>query len=111
MNASIFLQFEQSYGGRRAAGLLAKHQTDMRWMFSEMFSVARAAMSRLTPGRRYTAADICGPDLWSVWCFKGQKYAAGMCMKFLVKVGALQLELHKTKSGRGTTTYYVPMKG
>jgi hypothetical protein len=60
----------------------------------------------LTPGRRYTTEDFCGPDLWASWS-PGERISAGICLSYLVSNRAVPLVLHVTPSGTGTKRYYL----
>lgn len=108
IHTSLLNKFETSPAGRRAGTLLANHKTSLPGMLSNILNVIQDGVPGMIPEKRYTAAQLCGQTIWNAWPFKGQKCAAGMCLLFLVKAGALTLELHITKSGKGSKRYYVP---
>jgi hypothetical protein len=109
-NTTHFKDFEASHSGRMAFGRLRTHRTDLVKMFITILQTVSANIDGLIPGQKYKASELCGGDAWSEWHFQGQRVAAGMCLSFLVRAGALQLVLHKTKSGSGSKRYFVPIK-
>jgi len=110
MTNSLYESFRESYGGHRATGLLLRHRESLRDMFEVVFHYVAATIPSLVPEKRYTAEQLCGPDLWAMWPHFGQRCSAGMCLAYCVEVGALALERHETKSGSGTNHYFVPLK-
>lgn len=75
-----------------------------------MRTVRQAVMEvipHLTPRKRYTAEELCGPDLWDSWV-PGEQISAGICLAYLVRNGTVPLVMHITRSGKGTKKYFLP---
>jgi hypothetical protein len=110
MTISLYERYRESAGGHRATGLLERHRESLPDMFEVVFHYVEATIPSLVPEKRYTAEQLCGPELWAMWPHFGQRCSAGLCLAFCVEVGALPLEKHETKSGSGTNRYFVPLK-
>lgn len=107
LNFEIFIA---SAGGKRAAGLLRTHRTSLRAMFETVYFEVADNLPGLIDGGLYTTEQLVGPDVWASWPYVGQSRAAGMCLAFLVDIGAIPLEVHKTMSGKGPMHYKLPQK-
>lgn len=110
MTTLIFESFSKTPAGRRSAGLLKKHRViPLKQLCDAVHAEVVWALPHLIKGGKYTAEELCGPDIWSAW-FKGGHRIAGMYLAYLVRVGAIPLVLHLTPSGNGTKRYQLPVK-
>ena len=76
-------------------------------MWDTVHSEVAWALPHLMEGGKYTTEQLCGPDMWAPW-FTVEHRIAGMCVAYLVKVGAIPLVLHLTRSGKGKKRYCLP---
>lgn len=108
MKASIFEAFSKTSAGRRSATLLKKYSVNpLKQLWDAVHSEAVWALPHLMEGSKYTTEQLCGPDIWSPWCTV-ERRVAGMCLAYLVKVGAIPLVLHLTPSGTSNKSYRLP---
>ena len=108
MKTSIFDQFSKTSSGRRAATLMATHTKTTAQLFNAVQTDLAAALPRLIAGKKYTAKQLCSPATWSPVRI-AENRVAGMILAYLVKVGAVPLTLHRTRSGKGTKRYRLPL--
>ena len=107
MKTNIFEAFSKTSSGRRASTLLATHAHTPAQLFNAIRTDVVAAIPRLIEGKKYSTEKLCSQDTWSP-LYKAERRVAGMCLAFLVKVGAIPLTLHRTRSGKGTKSYQLP---
>jgi hypothetical protein len=105
-----YATFVASPAGARAAGLLRTHRTPLLAMFEVVRLEVTDNLPGLIEGGLYSTEQLVGPEVWAAWPFYGQRRAGGMCLAFLVDIGAIPLELHKTLSGKGPKRYKLPRK-
>ena len=104
MKTTIFEPFSKTSSGRRAATLLTNHAHTPAQLFNAVRREVTAALPRLIEDKNYTTEELCSPDTWSPLSI-AEKRVAGMCMAYLVKVGAIRLSVHRTRSGKGKKRY------
>lgn len=110
MKTNIFEPFSKTSSGRFAATLSRKFNTIPPKQVSDaVHSEVAWALPHLMEGGKYTAEQLCGPDIWLPW-FTVEHRIAGMYLAYLVKVGAIPLVLHLTPSGSGMKRYQLPVK-
>lgn len=108
MNPIIFQTFSKTSAGRCAATLSKNYNTIApKQVWDAVHSEAVMALLHLKEGGKYTTEQICGPGIWSPW-FTVERRVAGMCLAYLIKVGAIPLVLHLTPSGKGKKRYCLP---
>lgn len=109
MQARLLEEFAKTPAGRRAASLLATHTNTTAQLLYAVFFETAFALPYLMEGEKYTTEQFCGPDKWSP-LHKAERRVAGMCLAYLVNVGAIPLTRHLTPSGNGTKRYLLPVK-
>lgn len=109
MQARHFEEFAKTPAGRRAAGLLKACAITPKQLLYTVFFETVFALPYLMEGEKYTTEQFCGPEKWSP-LRKAERRVAGMCLAYLVKVGAIPLTLHRTRNGEGTKRYQLPVK-
>lgn len=107
MKTDIFEPFSKTSSGRRAATLLATHAHTSAQLFNAVRAEVAVALPYLIEGGKYSAEQLCGPELWSLWR-TAEKRTAGMCLAYQVKVGAIGMVVHVTPSGKGKKRYCLP---
>jgi len=107
----MLASFVASPSGVRASGLLKRHGMSVERMYVTVYREVRAIEPALLPRCKYTAKILCGPTLWGLWKFDGQRKAAGMCLKHLVKHRCVGLVLHRTRKNKGTKQYLLRHTG
>ena len=107
MTTQIYDSFSKTSAGRRSAGLLRKHSViPLKQLCDAVHTEVVWTLPHLSKGGKYTAEELCGPDMWLAW-FTGERRVAGMCLAHLVKVGSVPLTLHYTRSGKGKKRYFL----
>lgn len=101
-----FRAFVSSGQGRRCHVAFKKTLIGSDALFFAVRDEAQDNCAKLKPGRRYTAADVCGPFLWQRLHYAGLHRAMGLCVSFLVKSGLLPLVCVNPRA-KGTKFYVV----
>jgi hypothetical protein len=110
MKTNNFQAFSKTSAGRCSVTLSTKFSTiPPKQLWDAVHSEVAWALPHLMEGGKYSAEQLCGPDIWSPW-FTVERRMAGMVLAYLVKVGAIPLTLHVTPSGNGTKRYQPLMK-
>jgi hypothetical protein len=110
MKTNNFEAFSKTSAGRCSATLSKKFSTiPPKKLWDAVHSEAVFALPHLMEGGKYTTEQLCGPEIWSPW-LTVERRIAGMCLAYLVKVGAIPLVLHLTPSGNGMKRYQRPLK-
>lgn len=100
-------EFEESASGRRVRQVLGNSNAPPEALLRTVRQAVMEVIPYLAPGKRYTAEELCGPDLWDAWA-PGEQISAGICLAYLVRNGAVPLVMHITRSGKGTKKYFLP---
>ena len=99
-------EFEDSASGRRVRQVLGNRRAPPEGLLNIVRQAVMEVIPYLAPGKRYTAEELCGPELWASWS-PGERISAGICLSYLVSNRAVPLVLHVTPSGTGTKRYYL----
>ena len=83
--------FASTSRGSRVYAMLANHDITAEKMLADIHAEVLEVLPGLTPGGRYLTQDLCGPDLWVRFRTKGVRRCAGMCLVYLVEIGAVPL--------------------
>ncbi len=95
--------FLASASGRRCSSMIGELAA-MRLLRS-VHRACTATMPTLSRTRKHPSRDLCGAAYWAPLS-RGLKSCAGLCIAFMVKRQDLPLRLHKTRSGKGSKTYW-----
>jgi hypothetical protein len=109
MYLDLFEMFEDSPAGRSCASLLERGIHKPRQMFDDVYAAVTNALPGMDDCVNYTAAQICGSDVWA-GLHRNEKSAAGMCLAFMVKHSMVPLTMHRTRSGKGKRKYHLTPK-
>jgi hypothetical protein len=90
LNLSDFLATPQ---GRRAVPMLQKRGLPVEAFVEAIRHEVIEALPGLIAHGRYTTKDLCGHDLWSRLHGQAAPRCAGMCLSYLVEIGAVPLVL------------------
>jgi hypothetical protein len=101
------LEFEKSASGRRVRQVLGNRRAPPEGLLNIVRQAVMEVVPYLAPRKRYTAEELCGPDLWDAWA-PGLQISAGICLAYLVRNGTVPLVMHTTPSGKGTKKYFLP---
>ena len=108
MKTNNFEAFSKTSAGRCSATFSKNFSTiPTKQLWHAVLSEAIFALPFLIEGGRYTAEQLCDQEIWLPW-LTVERRIAGMCLAYLVKVGAIPLVLHITPSGKGTKSYSLP---
>ena len=108
MKTNNFEAFSKTSAGRCSATLSRKFSTTpSKQLWDTVHSEVVWALPYLIEGGRYTTEQLCDPEIWSPW-LTVERRIAGMCLAYLVKVGAIPLVLHLTPSRKGKKRYQLP---
>lgn len=100
-------EFEESASGRRVRQVLGHGKTPPEALLEVVRKAVREALPNMTPRRRYTTEQICGPELWAGWSHS-EHVCAGICLSYLISIREVPLARHTTRSGSGTRKYFLP---
>lgn len=89
----IFSDFLASPQGHRAVPMLQKRGLPVEAFVEAIRHEVIEVLPGLIAHGRYTAKDLCGPDLWSRLHGQAAPRCAGMCLSYLVEIGAVPLVL------------------
>ena len=88
---AVSQDFLTTSGGENARSLLIRWNVSLVDFIQEVYDLIRPICDELpSMTRAYTAEKLCGKDAWDRWGV-GQRRAAGMCIVYLAKNGALPL--------------------
>ena len=77
-------------------------QTLLRFVFRACVT----NIPRLSRTSRHPSRDLCGAEYWAPMS-RGLKSCAGMCVAFLADRQDLPLQLHVTRSRKGSKNYWI----
>jgi hypothetical protein len=83
--------FASTSRGSRVYAMLATHGIAVERFMAEIHAKVLEDLPGLTPGGRYLTEDLCGPELWARFRTDGVRRCAGMCLAYLIEIGALPL--------------------
>jgi hypothetical protein len=104
MKNSDFEDFARTSAGRRATAVLRKNKATPEKIFAMVLAQVTENLPHLKDDFRYTAAMLCGPDIWATW-FTAERRVAGMCVSYFAKKPDVALYKHFTPSGKGKAKY------
>ena len=104
MKKCTFEDFARTTSGRCAETLLADHTVKPEQIYQTMSAELEFGMPSLVEGGKYTTAMLCDPAIWTPWK-TAEHRVAGMCVAFMVRKSLVHLQLHTTRSGKGTKRY------
>ena len=104
MNDQFFDSFTTTSAGRRSATLAERHNTMLQALYVEVKAKATESEPHMIDGDKYTLAQMYGQEGWAGRGL-GLRIAAGMCLSYLVRVKAVPLIAHTTRSGKGKRHY------
>lgn len=104
MKTVNFSDFAGTSSGRRAATLLATHQTKPKEIFDTVLAEVTQAIPHLLDDAKYSTEMLCDPAIWFKW-LKAEVCVAGMCLAYLVRNRVVPLYRHQTPSGKGKALY------
>ena len=76
-------------------------------LLRDVFEHISANLGGLTPTRKHAARQLYGTEAWAAFQRPRLRNCAGMCLAFLVTARLLPLQLHKTRSGKGSRHYWL----
>ena len=108
MKTNNFEAFSKTSAGRCSATLAKRFSTlPPKQLWNAVYSAAAMPVPQLKEGSKYTTEQLCSLDIWSP-LLTVERRIAGMCLAYMVKVGAVPLRLHLTPSGKGKKRYFLP---
>ena len=75
-------------------------------LLRSVFLACATNIPRLSRTSRHPSRDLCGAEYWAPMS-RGLKSCAGMCVAFLADRQDLPLQLHVTRSRKGSKTYWI----
>ena len=96
--------FLASASGRRCSAMIGERAA--LGLLRSVYRACTATMPTLSRTRKHASRDLCGAAYWAPLS-RGLMSCAGLCIAFLVKRQDLPLRLHKTRSGKGSKTYWL----
>jgi hypothetical protein len=83
-NSALIKQFKSHPTYGRFVGLMAPHNDSPEQAVCSIYAAVMGSIDGLVPGGKYTAEDLCGPEIWEAWPTDGLHRAMGICLSFLV---------------------------
>ena len=97
-------RFLESPSGHRCRAMLG--DASAQRLVRSVFLACAANMRNLSPARKHSSRDLCGAEYWAPLS-RGLKSCAGLCTAFMERNQDLPLQLHKTRRGKGSKTYWI----
>jgi hypothetical protein len=109
MKNELFEDFLTTGGGRNCERLVTNKYRTPQQLFEIVHAAVAEAIPHLDEGQRYETSDFFDEEKWCKSFFEGEQHAAGMCLAYLVRNGAVPLIERRTRSGAGTHQYMLPV--
>ena len=97
--------FLTSAQGQRCRSTLGEARA--RWLVRAVQERARINIPTQSPSRRHLTRELFGEADWAELPPGATRNCAGMCMAYLVIHKLLPLRTHRTRSGRGSRSYWL----
>ena len=102
--ASSIDAFLASASGRRCSAMQGEGPAQN--LLRSVYLACATNIPRLSRTSKHPSRDLCGAEYWAPLS-RGLKSCAGMCVAFLVDRQDLPLQLHVTRSRKGSKTYWL----
>lgn len=109
MKNELFEDFLTTGGGRNCERLVINKYRTPQQLFELVHAAVAEAIPHLDEGQVYETSDFIDEETWCKDFFDGETHAAGMCLAYLVRNGVVPLVERRTRSGRRTGEYMLPV--
>lgn len=100
--------FPSSVNGLRCRAMLGEVQAQA--LLVQVYTWCSSNLPLLDDARKHLSRDLCHADRWNTLS-RRERICAGLCIAFLVnREAALPLRMHKTRSGKGSKSYWIVQK-